>query len=55
MVRPDLQFLALALLSPGFLIAGGVLAAAPVVIHFLTRRRYKSAPVAGSPLAIVVK
>ena len=44
MVGPDFQFLALALLSPGFLIAGGALAAVPVAIHFLNRRRFKVVP-----------
>lgn len=40
MIRSD-PFLAIAFLSPGFLVAGCALAAAPIIIHLLNRRRFR--------------
>jgi hypothetical protein len=41
---PGTPLLAIVFLSPGFLAAGGALAAVPIVIHLLNRRRFRVVP-----------
>src|SRR6059058_3606115 len=38
------SFLAISFVTPGFFIAGALLAALPIIIHILNRRRYKIVP-----------